>query len=135
MEEKGFKVAFIDGKVHVCHKNFKDAFTLEFRGDGLYQIGGSPLGELESDTPIQCELWHHRFSHLHYKSSPGVRKMVTRILEFHMNHEGIYQDCVTGKHTKGPFPYSERKTTDILQLIHSNMSSVFPITSLGLYSY
>ena len=31
MEDKGFKVAFIDGKIHVWNKNFKDAFTPGFR--------------------------------------------------------------------------------------------------------
>ena len=44
MEDKGFNVAFIDGKVCVWHRNSKDAFTLGFRVDGLYQVGGSPLG-------------------------------------------------------------------------------------------
>eukprot|EP00253_Pinus_taeda_P014678 PITA_14678 len=38
MENKGFKVAFIDGKVHVWNKNFKDAFTLGFKVDSLYQV-------------------------------------------------------------------------------------------------
>eukprot|EP00253_Pinus_taeda_P004195 PITA_04195 len=33
MEDKGYKVAFIDGKVRVWKKNFKDAFTLGFRVD------------------------------------------------------------------------------------------------------
>jgi len=42
MEDKGFNVAFIDGKVLVWNKNFKDAFTLGFRVNSLYQVGGSP---------------------------------------------------------------------------------------------
>ena len=50
LEDKGFKVAFIDGKVHIWHRNPKDAFTLIFRVDGHYQVGGSPLGYLASDT-------------------------------------------------------------------------------------
>ena len=77
MEDKGFKVAFIDGKVHVWNKNFKDAFTLGFRVDSLYQVGGSPLGAMFCDTLLQSELWHRRFAHLHYKALPDVRKMVT----------------------------------------------------------
>jgi len=71
MEDKGFKVAFIDGKVHIWQRNPKDAFTLGFRVDGLYQVGGSPLGAMASDTSLQCELWHQRFTHLHYKALPG----------------------------------------------------------------
>jgi len=64
MKDKGFKVAFIDGKVHVWKRNFKDAFTLGFRVDSLYQVGGSPLGAMSCDTSLQSELWHWRLTHL-----------------------------------------------------------------------
>ena len=36
MEDKGFKVAFVDGKVRIWQRKPKDAFTLRFRVDGLY---------------------------------------------------------------------------------------------------
>eukprot|EP00253_Pinus_taeda_P030163 PITA_30163 len=82
MEDKGYKVAFIDGMVRVWKKNFKDAFTLGFRVDSLYQVGGSPLGVMSCDTSLQFELWHRRFAHLHYKALPDVRKMVTGMPKF-----------------------------------------------------
>ena len=84
MEDKGFKVTFVDGKVRVWQRNPKDAFTLGFRVEGLYQVGGSPLGALTCDTFLQSELWHRRFAHLHYKALLGVRKMVTVMPKFHM---------------------------------------------------
>jgi len=93
MEDKGFKVAFIDGKVRMWNKNFKDAFTLGFRVDSLYQVGGSPLGDMSCDTSLQFELWHRRFAHLHYKALPDVRKMVTGMPEFKVEHEGVCQGC------------------------------------------
>ena len=77
MEDKGFNVAFMDGKVSVWKRNFKEAFTLGFKVDSLYQVGGSPLGAMPCDTSLQSELWHRRFAHLHYKALPDVRKMVT----------------------------------------------------------
>lgn len=89
MEDKGFKVAFIDGKVRVWNKNFKDAFTLGFRVDSLYQVGGSPLGAISCDTSLQSELWHRRFSHLHYKALPDVRKMVISMPKFKVEHEDV----------------------------------------------
>ena len=36
MEDKGYKVAFSNGKVHIWKNNVKDSFTLEFRVDSLY---------------------------------------------------------------------------------------------------
>ena len=58
MEDKGFKVAFIDGKVRIWKRNFKEAYTLGFRVDTLYQVGGCPLGAMTCDTTLQSELWH-----------------------------------------------------------------------------
>jgi len=88
MEDKGFKVTFIDGKVRVWQRNPKDAFTLGFKVEGLYKVGESPLGAMTCDTSLQAELWHRRFSHLHYKALPNVRKMVTGMLEFNIDHNG-----------------------------------------------
>ena len=42
MEDKGFKGAFIEGKVPLWKRNFKDVFTLGFRVENLYQVGGIP---------------------------------------------------------------------------------------------
>ena len=53
MEDKGFRVAFIDGKVRIWKKNFKEALTIGFRVDTLYQVGGSPLGAMSCDTTLQ----------------------------------------------------------------------------------
>eukprot|EP00253_Pinus_taeda_P006195 PITA_06195 len=77
MEDKGYKVAFNNGKVSVWKKDYKDNFTLGFRVDSLYHDGGCPLGVMTCDTSLQFELWHRIFAHLHYKALPDVRKMVT----------------------------------------------------------
>ncbi len=58
MEDKGFKVSFINGKVHIWQRNPRDAFTIRFRAEGLYQVGGSLLGAMTCDTSLQSELWH-----------------------------------------------------------------------------
>ena len=46
MEDKGFNVAFADGKVRMWKKSFKEAITFGSRIDTLYQVGGSPLGAM-----------------------------------------------------------------------------------------
>ena len=114
MEDKGYRVAFSDGKLRVWKKNFKDAFTLGFRVDSLYQVGGSPLDVMTCDTSLQSELWHRRFSHLHYKALPNVRKMVIVMPEFRLEKEGVCPGCAEGKLKRGPFPSSQSKTFDIL---------------------
>ena len=58
MEDKGYKVTFNDGKVCIWKNNVKDAFTLGFSVDSLYQVNGSLLGVMSYDTSLQSELWH-----------------------------------------------------------------------------
>ena len=55
--------------------------------------------------------------------------------EFSNNHEGVCQGCAKGKHIRGPFPSSFTKTSDVLQLIHSDLPGMLPVTSLGGCSY
>ena len=40
MEDKGFEVAFIDGKVRIWKKNFEEALTIGFRVDSRYTLPG-----------------------------------------------------------------------------------------------
>ena len=89
MEDKCFKVAFVNGKVCIWKKSFQEAITIGFRVDTLYQVGGSPLGAMTCDTIRQTELWHRRFGHLHYKALPEARKVVTGIPDFKNDHEGV----------------------------------------------
>ena len=50
MEDKGFNVAFIDGKVRIWKKSFKEAIMIGFRVDTLYQVGGSLMAAMTCDT-------------------------------------------------------------------------------------
>ena len=43
----------------------------------------------------------------------------------------VYVRVTEGNHTRGPFPSSVTKTYDVLHLIHSDLSSMLPVTSLG----
>ena len=121
MEDKGYKVTFNDGKVCIWKNNVKDAFTLGF-SDSLYQVDGSLLGVMSYDTSLQSELWHRRFVPLHYKVILCVRKMVTGMPEFRVEKEGVCPGCVEEKLKRVPFPSSQSKTSNILQLVHSSIS-------------
>jgi len=84
---------------------------------------------MSCDTSLQFELWHQKFAHLHYKALHDVRQMLTGMPEFKVEHEGVCPGCTKGKLTRGPFPSNNSKTTDVLQLIHSNISGMMPVNS------
>ena len=74
--DKGMKVAIINGKVLTwpSRSNMRDGLTLGSRCEGLYKINGIPIHALVHDIKHQSEHFHRRFTHLHYKALPHVRK-------------------------------------------------------------
>ena len=114
MEDKGFYVAFIDGKVHIWKNIFKEGIMIGFRVDTLYQVGGTPLEAMTCDTVSQTKLWHRSFGHLNYKSLLEARKVVTRMPNFKNDDNGVSRGCAEGKHTRDPFASRVTKTFDVL---------------------
>jgi hypothetical protein len=46
-------------------------------------------------------------------------------------HEGICKGCALGKNIKRPFPSSNNRSKEILDLIHSDVCGPMPIISIG----
>lgn len=83
LEDKGYKVAFSDGKVLAWHKStsMHSARVIGVREKGLYRLTVQPAQALVHDSISLNELWHRRLAHLHYRALPSLRKMVTGIPE------------------------------------------------------
>jgi hypothetical protein len=57
--------------------------------------------------------------------------MVEGISELKSTHEGICKGCALGNNIKKPFPRSNNRSKEILDLIHSDVCGPMPIKSLG----
>jgi hypothetical protein len=95
LDEKGFRVSFVDGEVLMWPKEkmFDDAVVIGVQEGGLYKLKGCSDSTLIHDTVNSSELWHRIFSHLHYRSLPIVRKMVTGLPEIQVNLDGMCKGC------------------------------------------
>jgi hypothetical protein len=84
LEDKGYRVAFVDGQVFIWPKdsNIDATKVIGVREGGLYKLSRRPTQTLIHDNTNLCELWHRIFAHLHYKTLPTLRKMVTGIPKF-----------------------------------------------------
>ena len=91
LDEKGFRVVFIDGEVLMWPKgkSIDDVVVIGVQEGGLYKLKGHSVSALVHSTVTPSELWHRRFAHIHYKALPIVSKMVTGLPEIQVNHEGI----------------------------------------------
>lgn len=71
------------------------------------------------DNISLCDLWNWRFSHLHYKSLPSLRKMVTGLPELQVEHDGVCRGYALRKDAKVSFLGNDSRTKGILDLVHS----------------
>jgi hypothetical protein len=136
LDNKGFRVAFIDGEVLMWPKGktIEDAFVIGTKEGALYKLKGHSDASLTHSTESPCELFHRRLAHINYKSLPYVSKVVTVLPKFKVDHEGVCKGCAQGKNINNHFPKSDNKVEGILEFIHSDVSPM-PSTYLIGYVY
>jgi hypothetical protein len=133
LEDKGNRIPFVDGKVLSWHKdsNIENARVIGSHEGNMYRLLERNEEALIHDKVNPNELWHRRYTHINYQALPFLRKMVEGILELQSTHEGICKGCALGKNIKKPFPSSNNRSKEILDLIHSDVCSLMPVRSLG----
>jgi hypothetical protein len=75
LEDKGDRIAFVDGKVLVWSKDSKieDARVIGIREGRLYKLLGHNTQALVHDKLSPSELWHRSYDHLHYQSFTSLK--------------------------------------------------------------
>jgi hypothetical protein len=133
LEDKGNIIAFVDGKVLSWHKDssIENARVIGTREGNLYRLLEQNEEALVHDEVNPNELWHRRYAHINYQALPFLKKMVEGIPELQSTHEGICKGCALGKNVKKPFPSSNNRSKEILDLIHSDVCGPMPVKSLG----
>ena len=58
---------------------------------------------------------------------------MTGLSEFSMDPNDVYRGCALGKHTKTAFPRSDNISTEVLDLIHSDVCGSMSSVSLTGY--
>ena len=137
LDKKGFRVAFVDGKVLMWTKGktIDDAVEIGVEEGGLYKLKGLIDSALTTSTINPSELWCRRLAHVHDKAIPIVSKVVTGLLEIQVKHEGVRKGCAQGKNTKNTFLKSISKVKGILDIIYLDICGPMQTTSLSGYSY
>ena len=81
------------------------------------------------------ELWHRRLAHLHYRALPSLRKVVTGLPEFEVQHDGVCQGCALAKNVKKSFPNSDNRANGILDIIYSDLCGPMLVTTQSGHLY
>jgi hypothetical protein len=133
LEDKGNRIAFVDGEVLAWSRDssIENARVIGTREGRLYRLLERNDEALVHDEVNPSELWHRRYAHLNYQALPFLKKMVVGIPELQSVHEGICRGCALGKNVKKPFPSSDNRSKEILDLIHSDVCGPMPVKYLG----
>jgi hypothetical protein len=137
LEDKGNRIAFVDGKVLSWHKDssIENARVIGSREGNLYRLLEQNEEALVHDEINPNELWHRRYAHINYQALSFLKRMVEGIPELQSTHEGICKGCALGKNIKKPFPSNNNRSKEILDLIHSDVCGLMLVKYLGGSSY
>jgi transposase InsO family protein len=101
----------------------------------LYKLKEHQEQALVHNSVSSSELWNRRLDHLNYKALPVLRKMVTGLPQFQIDHEEVCKGCALGKNVKGSFKRSDIRSKCIWDIIHSDVCRQMIVTSLGKFVY
>jgi hypothetical protein len=133
LEDKGNRIAFVDGKVLSWSRdsNIENTRVIGTREGRLYILLERNDEALVHDEVNPNELWHRWYVHINYQTLPFLEKMVERIPELQSTHEGICKGCDLGKNVKKPFSSNNNRFKEILDLIHLDVCGPMPVKPLG----
>jgi hypothetical protein len=137
IEDKGNLIASMDGKLLSWHKDstIENARVIGSCEGNLYRLLEQNEEALIHDEVNPNELWHRRYAHINYQELTFLRRMVEGIPELICTHKGICKGCAIGKNIKKPFPGSNNRSKEMLNLIHSDVCGLMPVRYLGGFLY
>lgn len=107
--------------------------------DGLVFATASDIdGAYRLDTKKRCnltqqnhaKLWHRRFGHINFRDLCKLKNDLVIGVEFSGEFDKC-RECVLGKAHRKSFSSSGSKTSEILELIHTDVCGPMQVTSLG----
>ena len=90
-----------------------------------------------TDVESKEKLWHRRFGHLGEQNLQRIarEKLVKEFIYDASNPIGFCETCIGGKYHHSPFASSTTKTTEVLELVHSDVCGKIRERSLGGAEY
>jgi len=144
--DHGYKVLFDKDGAHVLDYDGNVKLFAQ-RSDGLYYVHENKENakrldkkKTESLSSLKIPLWriwHHRFGHLNVKDMEAAERSgrVKGLKNIVIGDDTECLVCVKGKMTRNPFPKRSNRSSEILDLIHSDVCGPMRVESLGGAKY
>ena len=139
---KGIDVLISKSKMCFLDQNKNTLFTATIGNDETGYLDGYTIDNLEkvhlvSTLPLDLSLWHKRLGHHNYDD---IKRMISKnlvdgiVLDSETKPDPICEPCLAGKMHANPFPLSQNRAKELLELIHSDVHEI-GVTSPSGYNY
>ena len=139
---KGIDVHITKSKMSFMDQSQNVLFTATIDIDNTGYLDGHTVDNSEhvhlvSTLPLDLSLWHKRLGHHNYDD---IKLMISKnmvdglSLDSKTAPDPICEPCLAGKMHANPFPTSQNRATELLELIHTDVHEI-GVTSPSGYSY
>lgn len=115
----GCVISDADGAIQATATKVGKMYRLDVQASS-----GSCFAAKNSDTTL---LWHRRLAHTGFDCLRRMNDV--------WSAKPLCETCILGKQTRLPFPNSTTKTTDVLQIVHSDVCGPMQVQSLQSSRY
>lgn len=133
MTDRGFQVTFFKDKAVVVNPKTKETLLTAVRNQNLYYVEERLEENCRSVQWTCLKEWHERFGHLNENDLKDIirNKKVTGV-NFNTNVKlQVCETCIKGKHAQAPYNRSTTNSSELLELIHTDVCGPMRVSSLG----
>ena len=145
LDTTGYSIKFGNGRFSLFKQNFFIGFGILY--DGLYKLKldtlfaktlltlhhnvGTKHGLINESSTY---LWHKRLGHI---SKEKIERLVNNEIlpNIDFTDLGICVDCIKGKHTRHIVKKAATRSTQLLEIIHTDICGPFDVPSFGGEKY
>lgn len=127
---QGNSVSFVNGGCNIYNRK-KMLVARATLVNGVYKLN-SP-GHLTAACMVSNEIWHSRLGHI---NSTYLNKMQNAVEGLSLNkkidiNKSTCVTCCEGKQNRLPFPNVDKRSTDLLNIVHADVCGPMESVSLG----
>jgi hypothetical protein len=133
MTEHGFEVIFRKNEAIVTNPDTGENLIVARRDKDMYYIDELSEGSRVSQISMSLQEWHDRFGHLNEKDLKNIiRKQKVDGIDIKADEAlPVCETCVKGKQTRKPFTRSVSQSTELLELVHTDVCGPMRVNSLA----
>jgi hypothetical protein len=133
MTEHGFEVIFTRNEAIVTNPDTGENLIVARRDKDMYYIDELSEESRVSQISMSLQEWHERFGHLNEKDLKNIiRKQKVDGIDIKADEAlPVCETCVKGKQTRKPFTRSVSQSTELLELVHTDVCGPMRVNSLA----